>query len=440
MSVFKSLHPDLFYEILKLLDLDSLLEFKYTNKYFCEFCKNLQIYFPDVVVSDVSMLLEQFPRTKSLYIDSDEEFKASELEQFRLKYFKYNESISLEHLKVLERFSPNLEILKIDCDDSSYSLNFPNLRELSINCCTPLFFNLFNNIEYLSLSVRENKCFEIFMNCSFPKLKNLILYTLGPDFPGNLFQNVPNIEELELYLWDSDIDSQTPFNHLHNLKKLTVDGGNLGNVAICDLVNLEELTLCDSHEISSVALANLVNIVSLKIDRCRMIEEGILNYPFAINLKELRINFFCNKLVELRNLEKFEIYNRMLDCDISILNNLPKLKELKIDCCKFLNNNALGVIPTVESLSIIQCGRQFKHVSFENMIRLKDVRHLKICICYYRFLTEEVIQIWESHGKMIDVIVACGEDGSTIKFTNFNKLRLHIEKTLIEQKDNFDEE
>ena len=453
-----SLPTVLIREILKLYDLDSLIEFSCTNKVNYDISKNFPIYFTDVITHNPYLLYKAFPNTKALSFYQTKIYKTAKLKQevfsvdeladvltlFKLEYFESEAEDTHIHtdkvFSALEKSSPGLKVLKMDCSLEgcmiTKPLNFPNLKELEITFYTPLFRNLFETITTLNIKIDDN-CLSHYMSCSFPKLKNLSIFSYI-DLPENFFQNTKEIEKLVFHVFDNTINNDKPFNELHKLISLDIYGcREIKGDVICDLVSLETLEMEECESISKESLMNLGKLKVLNISRCEQMTDMIFTYPLAKSLMVLKFGSINTRitndgLVKLQNLESIyasSIKNSNITVDV--FHKLPKLKLIDMSCSNFLTNETLGNVPIVNQMDLVMCGASAEYLSVENLIRLKDIPHLTICTCYYKFLTEEILECWESHAKMQSITVKTYEDD--VVFTDFEELRIHIEETLLEE-------
>ena len=454
-----SLPTVLIREILKLYDLDSFIEFSCTNKEFRDISKKFPIYFPDVITHNPYLLYKAFPHTKALSFYQTKIYKTAKLKKevfsedelvdvltlFKLEYFESEAEDTHIHtdkvLSALEKSSPNLKVLKMDCslEDCMITkpLNFPNLEELEINFYTPLFRNLFKTITTLDIKI-DDDCLEHYMSCSFPKLKNLSIFSYI-DLPGNFFQNTKEIEKLVFHVFDNSINNDKPFNELHKLISLDIYGcREINGDVICDLVSLETLVMEECESISKESLMNLGKLKVLNIRRCEQMTDMIFTYPLAKSLMVLKFGSINTTritndgLVKLQNLESIDASSiKNSNITVDVFQKLPKLKSIDMCCSNFLTHETLGNVPIVNQMNLVMCGASAEYISAETLMHLKDIPHLTICTCYYKFLTEEILECWESHAKMQSITVKTYEDD--VVFTDFKELRIHIEETLLEK-------
>jgi len=258
------------------------------------------------------------------------------------------------------------------------------------------------------------------------------------NLPSNFFQNTEEIEKLKFSLYHSTIDNMKPFNDLEKLKSLDInDCSEIDGNMICDLVNLETLEMEDCLNISQESLMNLGILKHLNISGCNQMTDQIFNYRFATNLKSIELRNIGNRItdngvVKLQNLESIDASSIRVNDNLTVdvLHKLSKLKSIDMSCSDMLTNETLGKVPIVNQMILLICGVNANYLAQKNLIHLKDIPHLTICSCYYKFLTKEILDCWESHGKMLTITIVTDEFENDIVFTDFKELQKHIQEIL----------
>lgn len=193
----------------------------------------------------------------------------------------------------------------------------------------------------------------------FAELQNLrilvINFTLVERIYSDSFSGLTNLQELDLY-WNQihniPVDA---FYACSNLIYLNLGGNNLENINVSTLERLKYLKklIISRNLLSSVPnLSNLKNLELLDLSKNRIKSlreesfEGLLNL-ITLNLKGNKLDniernaFYGLKRLQYLNLERNNLEN--ID-EINVCENLPNLKEIRINMNQFDCQKLMAVI------------------------------------------------------------------------------------------------
>ena len=209
----------------------------------------------------------------------------------------------LKSIKNLRIFSYNVGTNKMIVFKGAEYLT--TLEKLTIECdCIIDELNKFKNLKYL-----ETESPQLQITDKLESLKTLEMNIYKEDYNIYSLEQFPNLENLNI-----NGGYKINLGELKKLKILCISGMNfsLENISTFDnLPNLEQLELSNSSEISEIK--NLDKLSNLKV----------------LNLSENYEIENINGIENLKNLEYINLYKNNIS-DISVLNKLPKLKEVNV--------------------------------------------------------------------------------------------------------------
>ena len=378
----------LYIEGIEAENMDYLVQCTNLDTLFCNFCFEEVSYAP----------LKALTGLKTLYIDGG-----------------YN---AIKDLSVISNFT-ELENLSITCTDIlniGFVKDLENLKTLRLSENSKLAnlegIGTLENLEFLELNINslygEDPEYQEIGNLK--NLKSLALHTVYEldflyeldqleelevrlTFYDNLMEpisNMKNLKELTLaqfHTWPVDAEALSVLQDLPELKKLTIDLEEFDEPAdvLFMVEGLEELNITSCRfETAPAKIAGGDNLKVLDLSGTRFGD----NYNGTLEDDQEVLRRYCEAAP---NLEKLNL-NYYAVTDLSVLNNLKNLKELKLYCCD-LTEIAESTFEGCEALETLNLSmNQFADISF-----VKNLPNLK------------KLDIWEGYVTDLTPLQACPE-------------------------------
>ncbi len=344
-------------------------------------CTNLDTLFCNYCFEEVSYApLKALTGLKSLYIDGG-----------------YN---AIKDLSVISNFK-ELENLSITCTDIlniGFVKDLENLKTLRLSENSKLAnlegIGTLANLEFLELNINslygDDPEYQEIGNLK--NLKSLALHTVYEldflyeldqleelevrlTFYNNLLEpisHMKNLKELTLaqfHTWPTDGEVFTVLYDLPQLKKLTIDKEEFDEPVdqLFMVEGLEELSITScSFETAPAKIAVGDNLKVLDLSGTRFGD----NYNGTLEDDQEVLRLYCEAAP---NLEKLGL-NYYAVTDLSVLNGLKNLKELKLYCCDLteIPESTFEGCEALETLNLSM--NQFADISFvKNLPNLKDL-------------------------------------------------------------------
>lgn len=223
------------------------------------------------------------------------------------------------------------------------------------------------------------------------------------------FENINNIEYLNMALCKQPTITNIAFRNLTRLKHLNLQGACghwIGGHHFTDemflyLTQLEWLYIDDNHVITNEGIKLLTNITNLSIHNCCNISnDGLENLTTLTKLDIYNlVRLSDNVFIKLFNLEELNI--TFASFTSTIYKYLPKLKKLSLCGLSTINFSEINILTNLTYLSLC-----YVKIKYSELKSLSHIRHISFYGCNFTS-DEEVLPLFLLENVQILSIYEC---------------------------------